>query len=108
MNDVGARQELVSAVPSLQELARRTYCMELTLAVEYSCLCHRFIWQCVHWAVEAENGFRLNSINNLTPKMRRLTLIKRRLLKIMLLLKLISISKIMMLQINKKFKIAKK
>ena len=34
MSDVGARLEVVSAVPSLQDLARRTYCMELTLAGE--------------------------------------------------------------------------
>ena len=55
MSDVGARLEVVSAVPSLQDLARRVYIMELTLAGEYSHLCLCFIQQCVNQALEAED-----------------------------------------------------
>ena len=56
MSDVGACLEVVSAVPSLQDLARRMYIMELTLAGEYSHLCLRFIQQCVHQASGALNA----------------------------------------------------
>ena len=55
MSDVGACLEVVSAVPSLQDLACQTYCMKLMLSGEYSCLCLRLIRQCVHRAIDAEN-----------------------------------------------------
>ena len=55
MNDVGARPEVVLAVPSLQDLARQTYCIELTLAGKYSHLCLRFIGQSIRRAVKKEN-----------------------------------------------------
>ena len=56
MNDFGARMEVMLTVPSLQDLARRAYCMELTLSGEYSSLCLRFIQQCVCRAISAENA----------------------------------------------------
>ena len=62
MNDVGARLEVVLEVPSLQELARRTYCTELAFAGEYSRLSLRFIQQCVRRAIEAEKDFVLLAI----------------------------------------------
>ena len=45
----------MSAVPSLQDIARRMYIMELTLAGEYSRLCLRFIRRCVNRAIRAES-----------------------------------------------------
>ena len=47
MSDVGARMEVGAEVPSLRELARRTYCTELALAGEYSRLCLRFHLACI-------------------------------------------------------------
>ena len=53
MNVVGSCLEVVSAVPSVQELARREYCMGTSLSGEYSRLCLHFVRQCVHWANNA-------------------------------------------------------
>ena len=66
MSDVGARMEVGAEVPSLQELARRTYCTELALAGEYSRLCLRFIQQCVRGAIRAENKFVRQAIKKRT------------------------------------------
>ena len=71
MSDVGARLEVVSAVPSLQDLARRTYCMELTLG-EYSRLCLLFIRQCVHRAVDAENNLPGEEVTEVVRERSRL------------------------------------
>ena len=68
MSDVGARMEVGAEVPSLQELARRTYCTELALAGEYSRLCLRFIQQCVRRAVKEENNFVLLAIKEGTMR----------------------------------------
>ena len=46
----------MSAVPSLQDIARRMYVMELTLAGEYSRLCYRFILQCQSRAIQRETA----------------------------------------------------
>ena len=46
----------MSAVPSLQDIARRMYVMELTLAGEYSHLCYRFILQCQSRAIQRETA----------------------------------------------------
>ena len=53
MSDVGASLELVSVVPSLQELARRADFLRKTLSGEYSQLCLYFISRCVHRASAA-------------------------------------------------------
>ena len=68
MSDVGARMEVGAEVPSLQELARRTYCTELALAGEYSRLCLRFIQQCVRRAVKEENNFVILAIEEGTMR----------------------------------------
>ena len=68
MSDVGARMEVGAEVPSLQELARRTYCTELALAGEYSRLCLRFIQQCVCGAIRAENKFVRQAIKEGTMR----------------------------------------
>ena len=46
----------MSAVPSLQDIARRMYVMELTLAGEYSRLCYGFILQCQYREIQRENA----------------------------------------------------
>ena len=53
MNDVGACMDVVLAMPSLQELARRANCLGRTLSGEYSRLCLHFIGLCVHQAGDA-------------------------------------------------------
>ena len=68
MNDVGARADVMTVVPTLQTLARRAYCTKLALAGEYSRLCLRFIQQCVRRAVEEENNFVLLAIKEGTMR----------------------------------------
>ena len=53
MNDVGACMDVVTAVPSLQELARRAHCLGRKLSGKYSWLCLHFISLCVHRAGDA-------------------------------------------------------
>ena len=53
MNDVGACMDVVLAMPSLQELARRANCLGRTLSGEYSQLCLHFISLCVQRAGNA-------------------------------------------------------
>ena len=56
MNEVGAHMDVVSAVPLLQEKARRANCLEKTLSGELSQVCLYFISQSVHWAVDVHNA----------------------------------------------------
>ena len=55
MINAGARADVVSAVPTLQTLARRADCLRRAVSGEYSRLCLYFIHRCAHRAVDAQN-----------------------------------------------------